>query len=87
MWLSNIIIILRTSLIMVYNKKNVVKIDTQNLEGTVAKHIIYQWFLQGTVTKWLCYFFGSDINFFAPINNICSHGLPISLFVNFNPTF
>jgi hypothetical protein len=29
----------------------------------------------------------SDIYFFAPTNNICSHGLPISPFVNLNRTF
>jgi hypothetical protein len=32
-------------------------------------------------------FFLSDIYFFAPINNICSHGLPISPFINPNLTF
>jgi hypothetical protein len=29
----------------------------------------------------------SDIYFFAPTNNICSHGLPISPFVNLKRTF
>jgi hypothetical protein len=29
-WLSDIIIILRTFLTMIYNKKNIIKIDSQN---------------------------------------------------------
>jgi hypothetical protein len=75
------------SLTTVYNKKNIVKIDSElkkatepfsndSLKEPLLNTVFNNDYVPRTIVKWFCCFFGSDICFFTPTNNICSHDCP-----------